>query len=108
MQAVAIAAIIGCIGNEVVAQFRMRIGTEIGSAALIADGYHARVDGITSLAVLIGAIGIWLGYPIIDSLIGMIITIGILKIVLDSSKLMFTRLLDGVEPEVIDKVKSIT
>ncbi|AKB50336.1 Cobalt-zinc-cadmium resistance protein [Methanosarcina barkeri str. Wiesmoor] len=108
LQAVAVAAIIGCIGNEIVAQFRMKVGKEIGSAALIADGYHARVDGFTSLAVLIGAIGIWLGYPIIDPLIGMLITISILKIVLDSSKLVFTRLLDGVEPEIIDKVKNIT
>ncbi|WP_292381175.1 cation diffusion facilitator family transporter [Methanosarcina sp. UBA289] len=108
LQAVVAAAIIGCIGNEVVAQFRMKIGKEIGSAALIADGYHARVDGFTSLAVLIGAIGIWLGYPIIDPVIGMLITISILKIVFDSSKLVFTRLLDGVEPEVIDKVKNIT
>lgn len=108
LQAVVAAAIIGCIGNEVVAQFRMKVGKEIGSAALIADGYHARVDGFTSLAVLIGAIGIWLGYPIIDPIIGMLITISILKIVLDSSKLVFTRLLDGVEPEVIDKVKNIT
>ncbi|WP_292391656.1 cation diffusion facilitator family transporter [Methanosarcina sp. UBA5] len=108
LQAVAVAAIIGCIGNEVVVQFRMKVGKEIGSAALIADGYHARVDGFTSLAVLIGAIGIWLGYPIIDPLIGMLITISILKIVLDSSKLVFTRLLDGVEPEIIDKVKNIT
>lgn len=108
LQAVVAAAIIGCIGNEVVAQFRMKVGKEIGSAALIADGYHARVDGFTSLAVLIGAIGIWLGYPIIDPVIGMLITISILKIVFDSSKLVFTRLLDGVEPEVIDKVKNIT
>ena len=66
------------------------------------------MDGFTSLAVLIGVVGIWLGYPIIDPLIGILITIGILKIVLDSSKLVFTRLLDGVEPEVIDKVKNIT
>ena len=107
LQAVAIAAIIGCIGNEVVAQFRMKVGKEIGSAALIADGYHARVDGFTSLAVLIGAAGVWLGYPIIDPLIGMLITITILKIVFDTSKLVFTRLLDGVEPEVIDKVKNV-
>ncbi|HII91768.1 MAG TPA: cation transporter [Methanosarcina sp.] len=108
LQAVVIAAIIGCVGNEVVAQFRMKVGKEIGSAALIADGYHARIDGFTSLAVLVGAIGIWLGYPIIDPLIGMLITISILKIVVDSSKLVFTRLLDGVEPEVIDNVKNIT
>ncbi|MDW5552245.1 cation diffusion facilitator family transporter [Methanosarcina sp.] len=108
LQAVVIAAIIGCVGNEVVAQFRMKVGKEIGSAALIADGYHARIDGFTSLAVLVGAIGIWLGYPVIDPLIGMLITISILKIVVDSSKLVFTRLLDGVEPEVFDNVKNIT
>jgi cation diffusion facilitator family transporter len=108
LQAVAAAGIIGCVGNEIVAQFRMKIGKEIGSAALIADGYHARVDGFTSLAVLIGAAGMWLGYPIIDPLIGILITITILKIVVDSSKLVFTRLLDGVEPEIIDKVKNIS
>lgn len=107
LQAVVLAAIIGCIGNEVVAQFRMKVGKEIGSAALVADGYHARVDGFTSLAVLFGAIGVWSGYPVLDPLIGMLITIAILKIVLDSSKLVFTRLLDGVEPEVLDKVKDI-
>ncbi|KKG02757.1 cation diffusion facilitator family transporter [Methanosarcina mazei] len=107
LQAVALAAIIGCIGNEIVAEFRMKVGKEIGSAALIADGYHARVDGFTSLAVLLGAIGVWSGFPVLDPLIGMLITIAILKIVLDSSKLVFTRLLDGVEPEVLDKVKDI-
>lgn len=107
LKAVVAAGIIGCIGNEIVAQFRMKVGKEIGSAALIADGYHARVDGLTSLAVLIGAAGVWLGYPIIDPLIGMLITITILKIVLDTSKPVFTRLLDGVEPEVIDKVKNV-
>lgn len=107
LQAVAFAAIIGCVGNEVVAKFRMKVGKEIGSAALVADGYHARIDGFTSLAVLIGAIGAWLGYPILDPLIGILITFAILKIVFDSSKLVFTRLLDGVEPEVLDKVKDI-
>lgn len=86
---------------------RIKVGNEIGSAALIADGYHARVDGLTSLAVVIGAIGVWLGYPIIDPLIDLLITITILKIVIDISKPVFTRLLDGVEPDVIDKVKSI-
>ncbi|HIH75550.1 MAG TPA: cation transporter [Methanosarcina sp.] len=107
LQAVALAAVIGCIGNEIVAEFRMKVGREIGSAALVADGYHARVDGFTSLAVLIGAVGVWSGYPILDPLIGMLITVAILKIVLNSSKLVFTRLLDGVEPEILDKIKDI-
>ena len=61
--AVAMAAVIGFIGNEAVAQLRLRVGKEIGSAALVADGYHARMDGWTSLAVLFGAIGVYLGFP---------------------------------------------
>jgi cation diffusion facilitator family transporter len=60
------ASIIGFLGNEAVAMFRIRVGREISSVALIADGYHARVDGWTSLAVLFGAIGVWLGYPLAD------------------------------------------
>lgn len=61
--AVGIAAIVGFAGNELVAIFRIRVGKQINSAALIADGYHARVDGLTSLGVLFSAIGVWLGYP---------------------------------------------
>jgi len=63
---IAAAALIGFIGNEVVAVFRIRVGEEIGSAALIADGQHARVDGFTSLAVLVGVVGVALGVPILD------------------------------------------
>ncbi len=102
--AVMLASIVGFTGNEIVALFRIKIGKEIGSAALIADGYHARVDGLTSLAVLIGAIGVWLGYPLADPIVGLIITFTILKIVWDSGKSVFTRLLDGVDPEVIDEI----
>ncbi len=56
--AVIIASVIGFFGNETVAQFRIKVGKEIGSAALIADGHHARIDGLTSLAVLLGAVGV--------------------------------------------------
>ena len=105
LQYVAIAALIGFLGNEAVAQFRIKTGKDIGSAALIADGYHARVDGFTSLAVLLGAIGVWMGYPLADPVIGLLITIAILKIVWDSGKIVFSRLLDGVDPEVIDEVR---
>lgn len=103
--AVALASVIGFAGNEIVAIFRIRIGKEINSAALIADGYHARVDGLTSLAVLLGAIGVWLGSPLADPIIGLLITLAILKIVWDSSKAVFSRLLDGVEPKIIDDIK---
>jgi cation diffusion facilitator family transporter len=103
--AVIVASIIGFVGNEGVALFRIKVGKEIGSAALVADGYHARIDGFTSLAVLIGAIGVILGFPLADPIIGLLITLTILKIVWDSVKKVFTRLLDGVEPEYIDEIR---
>ena len=103
--AVVAASLIGFIGNEAVALFRIKVGKEIGSAALVADGYHARVDGLTSLAVLFGAVGVWLGYPLADPIVGLLITIAILKIVWDSSKSVFTRLLDGVDPQIVDEIR---
>ena len=103
--AVAAAALVGFIGNEAVAVFRIRVGRQIGSAALIADGYHARTDGWTSLAVLLGAIGVWLGYPLADPIVGLLIAAAILVIVWQSGKTVFTRLLDGVDPEVIDEIR---
>jgi cation diffusion facilitator family transporter len=75
--AVAIASAIGFIGNEAVAIFRIRVGRRIGSAALIADGQHARIDGWPSLAVLVGVLGVWFGYPMADPIVGLIITIAI-------------------------------
>ena len=98
------AALMGFLGNEAVAIFRINVGKDIGSAALVADGYHARVDGITSLAVLGGVIGVWAGYPLLDPLVGLLITAIILRIVWQSGAVVFTRLLDGVDPEVIDAV----
>ena len=103
--AVIVASVIGFIGNEAVAQFRIKVGKEIGSAALIADGHHARVDGLTSLAVLFGAVGVWLGYPLADPVVGLLITAAILRIVWESGKSIFTRMLDGVDPEVIDEIR---
>lgn len=104
LAAVAIAAIIGFLGNEGVAVFRIRVGKEIGSAALVADGYHARTDGWTSLAVLFGAFGVWLGYPKADAVIGLFITVAILVIVWRSTKEVFTRALDGIEPDVASEI----
>jgi cation diffusion facilitator family transporter len=103
--AVMVASVVGFVGNEAVAIFRIRVGREIGSAALVADGYHARTDGWTSLAVLVGAIGVWLGYPIADPLVGLLITAAIMVIVWQSAKTIFTRLLDGVDPEVIEEIR---
>ena len=104
---VAMAAVIGFAGNEGVALYRMKVGKEIGSAALIADGHHARVDGLTSLAVLFGALGVWLGYPLADPIVGLVISVAILRIVVETAKSVFSRLLDGVEPEVPDEVRDV-
>jgi cation diffusion facilitator family transporter len=103
--AVIVASIVGFLGNEAVAVFRIRVGKEIGSAALIADGYHARVDGFTSLSVLVSAIGVKLGFPLADPIVGLLITLVLLKVVWDSIKIVFVRLLDGIEPEIVEELR---
>lgn len=103
--AVVVASILSFAGNEGVAVFRIKVGKEIGSAALIADGYHARIDGWASLAVFVGAVGVRLGFPLADPLAGLIITVSILFIVWSSGKEIFGRMLDGVSPEVFHGVE---
>lgn len=103
--AVAIAGVIGFIGNEVVAVFRIRVGRAMNSAALIADGHHARTDGLTSLAVALGAAGVWAGFPLADPIIGLLITIAIFGIVWQSAKAVITRSLDGVNPGLVEEIR---
>ena len=105
---VAAAAVIGFLGNEAVAIFRTRIGREIGSAALLADGLHARTDGFTSLGVLVGVIGVALGFPWADPLIGMIIGIANLIVVWGAARDMWYRLMDAVDPAVSRSVVETT
>lgn len=105
--AVAVAGLVGFVGNEAVAVLRIRVGREIGSAALVADGKHARTDGWTSLAVFLGAAGVWLGYPLADPIIGLLIAAAILGIVWQSGKTVFARLLDGVDPEMVGKIRKV-
>ncbi len=102
---VAAAGVIGFLGNELVAIFRIKVGREIQSAALIADGYHARTDGLTSLAVVLGAFGVWAGFSLADPIIGLLITITILGIVWQSAKSVLVRALDGVEPAIVDEIQ---
>jgi cation diffusion facilitator family transporter len=97
---VATAAIIGFLGNEAVAIFRIRVGRQIGSAALVADGLHARADGFTSLGVLAGVIGVALGFPLADPLIGLVIGTAILIVVWNAARDMWYRLMDAVDPAV--------
>lgn len=101
----AVAAVIGFLGNEAVAVLRIRVGREIGSAALLADGLHSRVDGFTSLAVLLGVLGVWAGFPIVDPLIGIGITIAILFIVRSAARTVWNHLIDGIEPAIVGKIE---
>jgi cation diffusion facilitator family transporter len=101
----ALAGIVGFIGNELVAAFRIRVGREINSVALIADGYHARTDALTSLAVVAGAAGVWLGFPLADPFVGLLITIILFVIVWQSAKAVLTRMLDGVSPTMIGEIR---
>jgi cation diffusion facilitator family transporter len=104
---VAAAGAVGILGNALVARLRIRVGQEINSAALVADGYHARIDSLTSLAVVAGALAVALGYPAADALVGMLITVMIFWIVWQSAKAVFVRLLDGVDPGIADELRHV-
>jgi cation diffusion facilitator family transporter len=99
---VAAAGIIGFIGNEAVATYRIRVGRRIGSAALVADGHHARTDGFTSLAVVLGAVGVLLGMPLADPIVGLVITVAILFVLRGAARDIYRRLMDAVDPAVTD------
>jgi cation diffusion facilitator family transporter len=103
--AVAAASVVGFLGNEAVAIFRIRVGRRIKSEALVADGYHARVDGWTSLAVLAGVAAVWFGFPLGDPIIGLVITVAIFGIVIQSGKAIFTRALARPSPACRSKYR---
>ncbi|MBM9618275.1 cation diffusion facilitator family transporter [Streptomyces zhihengii] len=100
--AVAAAALAGFAGNEWVARYRIRTGRRIGSAALVADGLHARADGFTSLAVLLGAGGAALGWRAADPVVGLLITVAILVVLWDAARQVCRRLMDAVDPALVD------
>jgi cation diffusion facilitator family transporter len=103
--AVAVAAVIGFTGNEVVARYRIRVGRKIGSAALVADGLHARTDGFTSLAVLLGVGGLALGWRWADPVVGLLITVAILAVLRQAAGDIYRRLMDAVDPALIAQVE---
>src|SRR6185312_4837676 len=92
------AGLVGFAGNELVAIYRIRVGRKIGSAALVADGVHARTDGFTSLAVVAGVVGTWLGFPLADPIVGLL-----WGTVRDIGR----RLMDGVNPALTDKLADL-
>ncbi|NQX28126.1 cation transporter [Microbacteriaceae bacterium VKM Ac-2854] len=97
------AGVIGFAGNEAVAVYRIRVGRRIGSAALVADGVHARTDGFTSLAVVIGAIGVMLGFPLADPIVGLLISVAIIVLLWGTVRAIGRRLMDGIEPDLVDR-----
>lgn len=104
---VIVAGIVGFAGNELVAAYRIRIGRRIGSAALVADGLHARTDGFTSLAVVMGAVGVALGWQLADPIVGLLITVAILVVVKNAARDIYRRLMDAVDPTLVEQVTTI-
>ncbi|MFQ6155884.1 cation diffusion facilitator family transporter [Micrococcus luteus] len=102
---VAAAGVIGFAGNEAVAVYRIRVGRKIGSAALVADGVHARTDGFTSLAVVVGAVGVMLGFPLADPIVGLLISVAIFVLLWGTVRSLGRRLLDGIEPDLVDRAE---
>jgi cation diffusion facilitator family transporter len=102
---VAAAGVIGFVGNEVVARYRIRTGRRIGSAALVADGLHARTDGFTSLAVVAGAGGVAVGWPLADPLVGLFITVAIVVVLRDAAREVYRRLMDAVDPTLLARAE---
>jgi cation diffusion facilitator family transporter len=104
---VAAAAVIGFAGNELAAIIQIRTGRKIGSDAMIANGLHARTDGLTSLAVLVAAVGAFLGYLVVDAIVGILMGIVILFITKDAAKSMWYRLMDAVDPIIVERAEEV-
>jgi cation diffusion facilitator family transporter len=102
---VIVAGVIGFAGNELVAIYRIRVGRQIGSAALVADGVHARLDGFTSLSVVLGAIGVMVGFPLADPIIGLLIAISILILLWGTVRSIGRRLMDGIDPDIVERAE---
>ena len=101
------AGVVGFAGNELVALYRIRVGRRIGSAALEADGLHARTDGLTSLAAVAGAIGVAAGWQLADPIAGLVITVAILAVLKDAARSIYRRLMDAVDPELVSRAREI-
>lgn len=104
---VIVAGVIGFAGNELVAAYRIRVGRRIGSAALVADGLHARTDGLTSLAVVVGALGVAAGWQLADPIVGLVITVAILVVLRGAARDIYRRLMDSVDPRLVDEVERV-
>jgi cation diffusion facilitator family transporter len=101
------AALIGALGNQMVATYKIRVGKAIGSAALVADGQHSRADALTSLAAFLGILGVSWGLPWADPLVGLLISVAILYIAWDAGREVFARVMDAIEPETVEQIERV-
>ncbi|AYY13814.1 cation transporter [Actinobacteria bacterium YIM 96077] len=101
------AALVGVLGNELVAIYRIRVGRRIGSAALVAEGHHARADGLTSLVVVVGVVGVWAGVPQADAIAGFLVAVAIVGILVNSCRTVVRRLMDGVDDGTVESIEAV-
>ncbi len=102
-----VAGLVGFLGNEAVALYRIREGNAIGSAALVADGNHARTDGFTSLAVAVGALGVWAGFDRADPIVGLVISVAIFAVLRGAARQIYYRLMDAVDPAIVERIEAV-
>ena len=105
--AVIVASIVGFAGNELVARHRISVGRAIGSAALVADGLHARTDGLSSLGVLAGALGVAAGFDRADAIAGLLIAVLILSVLRQAAGDVAARLMDAVDPALAEQARGV-
>jgi len=105
---VLVAGVLGFLGNEAVAQYRIRVGRRIGSAALVADGAHARTDGLTSLGVVAATIGVLLGFERADAIVGLAITVAIVFTMWRAARAVLHRALDGTDESTLSLIEAVT
>lgn len=101
------AAAAGAVGNELVARYKIRMGRRIGSPPLVADGKHARTDALASVAAFGGLLGVHYGFEEADPIAGFVVTLAIVVIARDASRHVLARLLDAVDPDVVQTVENI-
>lgn len=109
-----LAGLVGMLGNELVARYKIKVGSEIGSASLVADGQHSRVDGLTSLAAFLGLLGVYLGrrfdvpmLALADPVAGFVITLAIVWILFEVGRDILGRLMDAIDPAIVDEMERI-
>jgi cation diffusion facilitator family transporter len=101
------AALVGVVGNEAVALYKIRVGREVNSASLVADGLHSRIDGLASVGAFVGLAGVALGFDRADPLAGLAITLVIVWTAVGAIREVLWRLLDRVDPHIVHEIEHV-